>query len=203
MEKFRSLESLIGAKPIDVLSEILYLNQNIEQVNFWHYTYVPLKFDEAGKNDYWLNRDAILKGGKIDEIISSLSETEQLALGSQVILNNGEHGHIPQMDFNLSKNPENTLKIKERLKYMKSSGGWILETGSSYHFWGNKVLSNTEWIDFMGRCLLTSIVHTRQDIEQVADTRFIGHALRRGCTTLRLTTRSDKTFVPSVVDYVE
>lgn len=202
MERVNLQKELIGAQPIDVLSKILQLNPQIESVNMCKYVYIPLRFREDGNNNFWLSRNAILKKNKIQTMIDSLQSNQQLGIGSKVQLNSCEYAHIPLMDFNIPKNQQNLNKVQERLKHIGFSNGWILETGKSYHYWGNYILTEKEWVDFMGRCLLTSIVHTRQNIEEVADSRYIGHSLRRGFNTLRITTRADKTFVPTVVAFL-
>jgi hypothetical protein len=195
-------KDLIGASPIDVLSRIVQLNPEIESVNLWKYSYVPLQTEERGDGQVWLTKDEVLENARIHELVGALTDTEQLAIGSKVKMALGKIQHIPLMDFNVSKSPENTKLVIKRLKYIGFEHGWILETEKSYHYWGISLIPDEEWADFMGRSLLTSIVHDRANIQLIADTRYIGHSLRRGCNTIRLSTRADKTFRPTVVAFL-
>lgn len=196
-----SKKELIGSQPIDVLKEVIQRNPHIESVNLWTYTYVRLTTEERGNNQLWLTREDILNSNAIDNTISTLRSSEQLAISSKLKLSSGEFAHIPLMDFSIPKSPPNLGVLRERLEYSNFPSGWIFETGKSYHFWGSKLLAENEWIPFMGNCLLTSIVHDRQNIEQIADPRYIGHSQKRGCNTIRITTRADKKFAPVVVSY--
>ena len=198
MEKRRSQE-LIGASPDDVLRTIVDISPEIALVNFWKYSYVPLQVGEQGENPMYATRDEILEGTKIGQLFDTLKGDEQLAISSQMIMVSDKIQHLPLMDFSLSKSPENLELLKTRLDYIGCVNGWILESGKSYHYWGAYPLPEKEWINFMGKCLLTSVVHDRDNIQEIADPRFIGHSLIRGCNTLRMSTRADKTFKPMVV----
>lgn len=193
---------LTGATPTDVIKVILKDNPLILELNFWAYCYVPLSHDERGRNPFWLTREQILRDGILGQIEGNMEESEQLAISSKVRLVSEETAHLPMMDFEIGKDEAGLTKVKTRLKQVGIANGYILESGKSYHFYGRDVLSQEQWLDFMGKCLLTSIVHTRENIEQVADPRYIGHSLRRGCNTLRVTSRGEKVFVPKVVSKI-
>lgn len=188
-----------NATPLGVLYCIANLNPQIDKFNFWVYTYEPLRHDEKGKNPYWISRDDVLKMDPIIDLMNNLQGSEQLAISSHVRLQNNKRGHLPMMDFETTRSENGLEVVLSRLKHVDISNGWILETGQSYQLYGPDILTNNEWLDFLAKCLLMSIVHTRQNIEQVADPRYIGHSLRRKCSTLRLTTNGDKNFIPKVV----
>ena len=103
------------------------------------------------------------------------------------------------MDFETDKGGCGLETISNRLQHVGITNGWVLETEFSYHYYGHELISDEGWIHFMGKCLLLSIFHDRKNIEQVADPRYIGHSLMRGGNVLRITTRGDKSFVPTVV----
>lgn len=177
MERQATVKELLGAQPTDVLLEVLRLNPHIEAVGFLEY------FPQGGdKNISWLNRNEILEGNKIQTIMSQLQEGQQLAIGSRILLNTGRFAHVPLMDFDLARSIENLKKVQDRLKHVGVNSGWILETWESYHYWGTKVITEDEWLDFLSRGLLTSIVHGEDNVEQITDARYIGHSLRdRSC----------------------
>jgi len=202
MTEYLKRKELLGCEPVDVLCRIVKLNPSIISVNLWQYTYKPLEHDEKGTS-IWVRcttgHEDFQENLKI--AIDNVPDRLQVAVGSKVVIASRETAHIPMMDFNLPKNTISLKSILERVKYLEFPSGWILETGVSYHYYGTTLLSESEWLDFMGRSLLTSVVRSRKDIDivEMADSRYIGHSLRRRCNTLRLTTRDDKEFRPVVV----
>lgn len=65
-----------------------------------------------------------------------------------------------------------------------------MESGRSYHYYGCELLSEEEWIVFLGKSLLMS---------GYTDDRYIGHQLVDGHCVLRLSSRKSKANVPMVV----
>ena len=194
------MQELLWLGPLFVLRKIVEVNPEVAGVNFWKYVYRPVQFAEQGENPYWLDKDDLFDDGKIKEIVDSLPEDCQLGIYSRVVLSSGASAHIPLMDLAVKKGPESLSLIQERFRKAGMTRGWLLETGESYHYYGSDLLTGPDrWIDFMGRCLLTGVVHTRENIVQLADPRYIGHSLRRGGCVLRITTKDDKTFEPKVV----
>ncbi|MFA6981609.1 MAG: hypothetical protein WC243_01110 [Patescibacteria group bacterium] len=176
------------------------MNKEIAEVAYWIYQYVPLKTNENGVNYlHWIKKKLLYDENYIDNLLEKHNEQTQIGIFDRVLLESGEYKHIPMMDFDIEKSPSNLELLVARLKNSEIKEGWIVESGASYHYFGSSLLTETEWVDFIGRCLLTSVVHNRQNIQQIADPRFIGHSLRRGGCNLRITTRADKTFVPRVI----
>ena len=189
----------LGSAPLELVQHIARRNTRVSKLALWLYHYVPLQVNENPINQLrWIKKDS-LNESCIEKLQAKLQEQIQIGIWSKVKLENNKYGHIPMMDFELNKSARNLAILIERLRKCGISDGWILETGDSYHYYGSRILSEREWIDFMAKMLLTSIVHTRDNIEQVADPRYIGHSLRRGGCVLRLTTRADKTHKPTVV----
>lgn len=203
MEALRQNKDLIGSSPIDVFKQIVSINPQISKVNLWRYVYKPIQFEEPGENPIWLNRDELFKEQRLKELIEELPQDAQIGVFSKVLLESGEFAHIPMMDFNLNKTERGLSLVVERHKKAQVSSGWVLETGESFHYYGSQLLTEQGWIDFMGTCLLTSVVHSRQNIEQVCDPRYVGHSLKRGGCVLRITTRAIKNFEPKVVAHIE
>ena len=203
METLMQNKELIGASPIDVFTHIVRINPQITKVNLWRYVYKPVQFQEPGQNPIWLTRDELFQGQRLKGLIDGLPEDAQIGVFSKVLLESGEFAHIPMMDFNQDKTEQGLRLVVERLKKARVSRGWVLETGKSYHYYGSQLLTELGWVDFMGTCLLTSVVHSRENIEQVADPRYIGHSLRRGGCVLRITTQASKKFKPEVAAFIE
>lgn len=99
--------------------------------------------------------------------------------------------HIPMMNFH----PDGIglQEIKEAIKIIaKNKSGVILDSGRYFHYYGNFLLTERDWIswmaEFLGPCILVS-------------PRYIGHRLHHGYSTLRLT--SDSEFKPKVPQVIE
>jgi len=195
-------EELIGANAFDVLSQIVSVNPQITAVNFWVYVYRPVQFSEPGENPRWVSREQFFSQDVLPRLVENLPEDAQVGVFSKVALGEGEVAHIPMMDFSIPKSDGGITVVKERLQKAGIHNIWLLETGEAYHIYGKDLLTEEEWVQFMGTCLLTSIVHTRENIEQVADPRYIGHSLKRGGNVLRVTTRAIKSFEPKVVAFI-
>ena len=200
-ERPLTVDRLTGTKALGVIRNILRLQPDIAELYFWSYNYVPQKSDEGGK-PFWKTRQEILRSDFLKVLESELLGEEQVSLGSIVKIADGRILHIPMMDFCISKGTQGLETLKDRLNKLGIKNGWILESGGSYHFYGLDLFEGDQWLDFLGSCLLTSIVHSRDNIEQVADPRYIGHSLRRGCCALRVTSRGEKSFIPTVVDII-
>ena len=185
---------------IETVHFILSQNPHIQMVNFWNYCYVPLMTNESNSRSFWETRTNILCRPTVDFVHQDERDKFQTGIGSKVFLSSGETAQIPMMDFQIAKSNENLELLRKRLNHVGIESGWILETGESYHFYGNTLIhTQEEWMDFIGKCLLASIVNSRDNIQQIADSRYIGHSLRRGCCVLRLTSHGDKTYSPKVV----
>lgn len=199
-----SNNELIGASSVNVLEHIVQINPDIAKISFWVYVYRPIQFTESGQNPLYVPRTDVLNDsqGVVSRIVNSLPNEAQVGVFSEVLLNNGDKAHIPMMDFGIPKSDEGLGVVKERLQRAEIHNVWILETGESYHLYGKDLLSPQEWLNFMGTCLLTSVVHSRDNITQVADPRYIGHSLKRGGCVLRVTTRAVKSFDPKVVAFI-
>jgi hypothetical protein len=65
--------------------------------------------------------------------------------------------------------------------------GYLMDSGRYYHFYGRKILSDREWLDFMINFLMPCVL---------VSPRYIGHSLFRGFCSVRLT--SSKPYKPMV-----
>ncbi|WP_256666165.1 hypothetical protein [Pseudomonas sp. B14-6] len=125
----------------------------------------------------------------IENKIDNLAPNKELAFHS-ILRHNKKKYHIPMIDFQA---PEN--KIRESISSLekvipKSIFNELVfyNSGRSCHAYSLKIISNSEWIDFMGRLLLVS--HPHED--QIIDTRWIGHRLMSGFSSLRWSANTDQ-----------
>jgi hypothetical protein len=115
---------------------------------------------------------------------------ELLGLVSTVELYDGRSAHIPMMDFVCGPSAQNLTSITHLLKEMRKGVGFLLESGRSYHYYGAELLTDEEWRQFIGKCLL---------MFGYVDDRYIGHQLVDGHCVLRLSAGRLKSRVPAVV----
>lgn len=99
-----------------------------------------------------------------------------LGINSKVILNDNQIMHIPMIDFRVPFSDSRT-KIVSVICSELGQKGYIMNSGKSYHFIGNRPVKYEELISFLGRALLYS---------PLVDTTWIGHQLIDGSATLRL-----------------
>jgi len=118
----------------------------------------------------------------IEKKIDNLPQNKELAFHS-ILRYNKKKYHIPMIDFQA---PEST--IRESIRSLervipKSIFNELVfyNSGRSCHAYSLRIISNSEWIDFMGRLLLVS--HPNE--KQIIDTRWIGHRLMSGFSSLR------------------
>jgi len=96
------------------------------------------------------------------------------------------------VDFKVPSNPENLELVNAFVKVI-ASGGVIVDSGASYHFYGFEIIDCDRWVTFMGKCLLAPW----------SDARWIGHSLiENDGGDLRISHTNLKPTVPSVVQIV-
>ena len=185
---------------LELVQKIVKKNNKISKVSLFAYIYVPLQHEKSKLNHtIWMSRNDFLNSKKINQIIKALPKDANVGVDSKVKTSDNKYYYLPMVDFGCKKSTKYINLIIERFKKEDIKHGWLVETAKSYHYYGDELLTYRQCIQFYGKCLCSSIVHTRENIEQLADTRYIGHILRRGSSTLRFTTNGDKTFEPKVV----
>jgi hypothetical protein len=115
---------------------------------------------------------------RILDIISKLPAGYGLAACSRATLTSSRAAHIPMLDFRCPCSEENARAIERMLTLAGCHEGILVESGRSYHFYGTSLLSEAEWVEFMGRALLFA---------PIVDSRFIGHRLVDGQCRLKVT----------------
>ena len=124
--------------------------------------------------------------------LSNLGENEVWSIASKVRCVNGKTKHIPMMNFHPT-NDTNKDIIRKSLKYIcGNSKGVLLDSGRFSHYYGDFLLNENEWVQFMAEFLMPTIL---------VSPRYIGHRLYDGFCSLRLTAEDQyKPKIPKVVD---
>lgn len=201
-------EQHLGLTTLEIGRVVVDKTPQIQRVHLRRYFHVPDR-DRTSVEEkvYVVDRQTFLHSEVVGKLMEKLDPGWNISLDSQVEGQKGELLQFPMMDLALNKSPENLERTKQRLKKIivpDFGGGFILETEKSYHFFGEKPFNQEKLNQFLGLCLLTSIVTVTPDgqpniHEMVADYRYVGHSLIRGSTGLRITTNGTKTFTPRVI----
>lgn len=185
---------------LELVQKIVKKNKEISKISLFAYIYIPLQHEKGPFNHViWMSRKDFLSNKKIDQIIKSLPKEVNIGVDSKVKTLDNKYYYLPMVDFGCKKTTKYVNLIIERFKKEDIKHGWIVETDKSYHYYGEELLTYKRWVAFYGKCLCSSVVHTRENIEQLVDTRYIGHILRRGSGNLRFTSNGDKVSEPKVV----
>ena len=132
---------------------------------------------------------AALEGAFWTKLFESLGDFV-LAASSRVRLKDGSVAHIPMIDFKCAPTQQNVEMAKEAFPKIGQTDGVLLNSGNSFHYYGQTLMNEKEWLKFLGHCLLLS---------DFIDTRYVGHALINGECRLRLSTTPLNPFIPTVV----
>ncbi|WP_437180793.1 primase 1D-like protein [Pseudomonas farris] len=123
----------------------------------------------------------------INRIINKLPENKELAIHSSVRINK-KLFHIPMIDFATSER-----EISEKLDVIRQilpreifNELSFFNSGRSCHAYSLKLIKHSDWVSFMGRLLLIS----KPNENQIIDTRWIGHRLLAGYSSLRWSNNS-------------
>jgi hypothetical protein len=117
----------------------------------------------------------------LTELFESLQDAQEIAFHSRIILPDGTSRHVPMIDFvsrDLQSDWPLTISI---LPSAIAAELYIFESGRSYHGYSLHLLTEEEWVSFMGTLLLLNL----PDRNPVIDSRWVGHRLRVGFGSLR------------------
>jgi len=128
--------------------------------------------------------------GSLRDVVSSLKPNRALDLTSTVGANSGEVVQLALLDFRLKASSSHALVAAEICRRVAGDGGYLLESGESYHFIGLRPMSPDVWIKMMGRSLLFG---------PHIDARWVAHQLIDGSSALRVSPSAKHPFVPRAI----
>lgn len=133
--------------------------------------YPHLDHPAQGDLERWMR--TVADGAKQDEIIS---------FSSKVILRDGSEAHVPMLDF--SARTENSGSLSSARTIVKELGvpGFLLDSGRSFHFYGSRLVSDTQLPGFLGAALLFA---------PLVDGRWVAHQLIGSACALRISLGRD------------
>ena len=186
----------IGMTALELLPRLVEPHSNIASINLVEYRLAPtfgeierktqISFEQGltrrlrhggGNIRTYTVPGECITSGELGRIVDALPEGSALAVYSQVILEAETEAHIPLLDFRCRRSRENLARVVLAMRAIDSGGGVILNSGNSYHYYGLSLLTNREWREFVGKCLL---------VESLVDVRNLGHCLIDGEAALRI-----------------
>jgi hypothetical protein len=132
----------------------------------------------------------------LDAAISNVLSREKtaiVAIVSEVRMIDGSTRHIPMLDFTTKSHKPGAFRTVTRVSEELGLPGLLVSSGRSFHFYGQRALTQSELTRFLASALLFT---------PIVDSRWIAHQLLAGVCALRLST-GDKGFSPEVVARIE
>jgi hypothetical protein len=197
MKAPEALEAIIRKLPeIDSFTVVRYRDKlRLPERTTAQSTEDPSKFiaqaavhDDEGDQPESLPRMAL--GPELWERLFKLPTNFVLAASSKVQLKDGNVAHLPMIDFKCAPTERNIELAKKAFAKIGQTDGVLLNSGNSFHYYGERLMTEREWIGFLGHCLLLS---------DFIDTRYVGHALINNECRLRLSPTPLNPFIPTVV----
>ncbi len=134
-----------------------------------------------------------LSEARLRQIASSASTGRVMAVSSQVEMGDGSIAHLPMLDFG-SIRPFDQLAVVEEIVRQLGVGGWILLSGKSFHFYGDRIISQADLTVYLARSLLFA---------PIVDARWVAHQLIESACALRISAKGASEEMPTVVSQIK
>jgi hypothetical protein len=115
-----------------------------------------------------------------------------IGIESRVRLSDGTQAHIPMLDFHC-KEGKPALAAVEAIIASLGVSGFVLASGRSYHFVGDTLINDDEWMSFLGKAIL---------LAPFIDRAWVGHQLLQRTCVLRVNSGPKYETPPVVCGYV-
>lgn len=120
-------------------------------------THLNITYYEQGKQDsnYSIIQPIstkLIEVSKIEEL-DKLSNKDDVKIGlsSLVRLSNGYIAHIKQLDLDWNNNDLDFIFQKIKKLDLGKEGGYLINSGRGYHYYGKGLLTPEEWEDWMNK----------------------------------------------------
>lgn len=123
-----------------------------------------------------------LTAERLERLCAETPTTEMLVMSSAVVTSNGAR-HIPMLDFKLAASRQHddaAICVATAL-----GAGWTFRSGSSYHYYGAKLLTENELFDWLLRAQL---------LGRYVDSRWVTHQLLERRCSLRISRKGWRDF---------
>jgi hypothetical protein len=146
-----------------------------------YYTYVPQSVAED-RSIWLLPIEDFLEPTRMELIMNQTPADQELAIHSDVRTISKERIHLVMIDMSTAAKAH-LAKLRAFLGDNSFDKIVWFSSGRSFHGYGEDLLTESEWIKFMGLLLLAN----KPRMEPTVDPRWIGHRLLAGYSALRWT----------------
>lgn len=157
-----------------------HLNE-ISTLYFSYYDYIPQSLIDRRKI-FTISPQNFLDSDFIESVFKNTPINQELAFHSKILATNGVYKHIPMIDMSTGSTAQ-LAKLKPFLGEDTFHDFKWFKSGRSFHGYGNILLSEKEWVEFMGKLLLAN----QKGLAPTVDPRWVGHRLIAGYSALRWT----------------
>ena len=155
-----------------------------------YYTYRPQTVTDS-RRMWQISSQEFLDDGHIETIFAETPPEQELAIHSDVRLQSGERHHLVMVDMSTSARAHlDKLRVFLGDHFFQQIT-WFA-SGRSFHGYGEDLLSEHTWVQFMGLLLLAN----QPRLEPTVDPRWIGHRLLAGHSALRWTRNTSHYLAP-------
>jgi hypothetical protein len=116
---------------------------------------------------------------QVDNFWENWDKDKYLTINSLVLLSKNANAHIPLFDFHVPVSQDNENLCVAIISHLGLSG-WLLDSGKSYHFIGDKLLSTEMLCETLAKALLFS---------PVIDRAWIAHQILEKSCCLRISNK--------------
>ena len=146
-------------------------NVSIFNKSFQSYDFLnEVRFHNSKTEVHKIDRDFTL------DFLKARNDLEYLTFNSTVILDSKERYHVPMLDFHIPISEINKKTCIAVLKELNFSG-FLLNSGKSFHFYGRKLVSESELVTLLSTALLFA---------PIIDRAWIAHQLIERSCCLRI-----------------
>jgi len=161
-------------------------NQKLSHVEESLIQKTPIKVKKLGRQEF-LELDP-------DEL-ETHDKYQVWSFTSKMIMKDGSAMHLPMMNFH----PTEDVSIDDIVSFVRvalpDKSGAVLESGRYYHYYGDYLMTEEEWIIFNAKFLMPCVF---------VSPRYVGHVLQDGYSSLRFTCDDKyKPVIPSVVHTIK
>jgi len=127
-----------------------------------------------------------------NRLVALTDTTVNYAINSKIISNEGKIRHLILLDFHIPESSQNQKVVEEVLKILKVKNGYLINSGKSYHFFGQDLIAPASLTKFLGRCLFFT---------PIIDKTWIAHQLMERSCSIRFTKKNG--YFPTVIKKIE
>ena len=169
---------------------IVAARADIATLKMSYYSYRPQTVEDE-RIEWRVSAAKFLSTEEVELFIKDTPSGHELAIHSDVTLNDGHRMHILMVDMSTSAKAH-LDKLRVYLgDHLYQQITWY-SSGRSFHGYGDSLLTESDWVRFMGLLLLANMPR----LEPTVDPRWVGHRLLAGYSALRWTRNTSHYILP-------